>query len=92
MNKKLISIITSYNFNHVFAFTVEGLVPCLLSSLLVDMAHHVIVENFNISTFITSLLASHPVAARYTSIIHLKNGPEGVVGDRYVWAHKDMRP
>jgi hypothetical protein len=92
LNINLILMFTSYRFKHLFAFTAYGLIPSLLSTFLIDMAHRVIVEGFDISRWMTNLLDSSPIAARHTSIIHLRE-TEGVIhGLEYVWAHRQMQP
>jgi hypothetical protein len=91
-NLKLISKITSYGFNDLFAFTVEGLIPSLISTLVVDMAHCVIVEGLGTSTIITSLLTSSPIIARHTSMIRLSKTENGICGLKYQWAQREMRP
>jgi hypothetical protein len=79
----------------MFGFTSDSLIPTLLSSLFLDLAQRVIVENFNIDDkLIDVVLNSSPIAARHTSIVHIKLSENGQVQTRkkYVWAHKDMQP
>jgi hypothetical protein len=82
----------SYHFDHIFAFTTDSLVPALLSSLLIDMAHRVIIEDHNISMFVSTILHSSPICARHTSIIHLEYDKDSLIGSKYVWAQKSMQP
>jgi hypothetical protein len=91
-NIKLISKLPSFRFKHLFAFTVSGLIPSLLSSFMVDMAHRVIIEDHKVTTFLIGLLQSSPVAARHTSVIHLENTEKGIDGRLHTWAKPEIRP
>jgi hypothetical protein len=71
---------------------VDGLIPSLLSSLLVDMANRIIVESHQIDHFINDLLKSAPVVARHTSIVHLSAFGNRVKSVQYIWANKFMQP
>ena len=73
-------------------FTVEGLIPSLLSSLILDMMQHIIMESYDMSNFIGNLIASSPITGWHTSIIHLSITTEGIKSVQYVWAHKTMQP
>jgi hypothetical protein len=91
----LISIwILRFEFNHLFAFTVDGLIPCLLSSLLIEIVHRTFIEGYDITTYIGRILRSAPVVARHTAIVHirrlLKTGD--IESSKYVWANPDLRP
>jgi hypothetical protein len=81
-----------FKFDHLFAFTVDGLIPCLLSSLCVDMVHRVFVEGFDVTAYIGKLLGSAPVVARHTAIIHVRRSSNTILGTRYTWANADLRP
>lgn len=85
-------LIGRFGFKHLFAFTALGLIPCLMSTMLVDMAQRVIIEGYDVSVFIGPLLASSPIVGRHTSVIHLIPSPDGVQGRKYIWAHPDLRP
>jgi hypothetical protein len=89
---QLILKLPRFQFNHLIAFTVDGLIPSLLSSFMLDMAHRVIVENHDASTFMQGLLQSSPIAARHTSIIHLMVTDNSVNGRLYTWAKRQIRP
>jgi hypothetical protein len=91
-NIKRILKLSRYKFNHLFAFTVDGLIPSLLSSFMVDMAHRVVIENHDANLFMRGLLQSAPIAARHTSIIHLTVTDEAVQGRIYAWAKRQIRP
>jgi hypothetical protein len=88
----------SYEFDHVFAFTVWGLIPSLLSSLLIDFAQVTILENMDATTFVESLSRFSPLVTRHTSLIHIKthkdtSGAElRVDGVVYDWMHPTVRP
>ena len=89
--------LASYNFNHLFAFTTDSLIPTLLSSLFLDLAQKLIVEGFQIDkNFVRIMLGPALIAARHTSIVHIiKNGPGSdtpVSSFKYVWAHREMQP
>jgi hypothetical protein len=57
------------------------------------LAQRVIVENFDIHEKIMDVvLNASPVAARHTSVVHIKNMGSGRVQKKYIWAHKDMQP
>jgi hypothetical protein len=87
-------IILRFEFNHLFAFTVDGLIPCLLSSLLIDLVHRTFIEGYDITTYIGKILRSAPVVARHTAIIHIQRSSKtgNVKGLKYIWANPDMRP
>ena len=88
-----IKLLLSHGFDHIFAFTADGLIPSILSSFLVDVAQRVIVEGFDISKFLFQFLDNAPFVARHTAIIHLANKPGGgVVGRKYIWSHKNIQP
>ena len=70
----------------------EGLIPSLLSSLILDMTQRVILESYDVSDFIGHLIAASPVIGRHTSIVHLSITAEGMKSVQYVWAHKNMQP
>jgi hypothetical protein len=76
----------------MFAFTVDGLVPPMLSPFVINMAQRFIVENFGVKVFLPSILSLNPATAKYTSVIHLESRDGNVVGKKYVWAQKDVRP
>ncbi|KAH9990729.1 hypothetical protein BJV77DRAFT_1068791 [Russula vinacea] len=90
--RDLCKIFNSCKFKHLFAFTVEGLIPSLLSSLILDMTQRVIVESYDVSDFIGNLIASSPITGRHMSIVHLSITTEGMKSVQYVWAHKTMQP
>ena len=73
-------------------FTVEGLIPSLLSSLILDMTQHVIMGSHDVSDFIGNLIASSPITGWHISIIHLSITTEGMKSVQYVRAHKMMQP
>jgi hypothetical protein len=56
------------------------------------MAQWVVVENHKVEAFIGSLLTSHPIAGRYTSIVHLYKKKGSLVGKKYTWAQYNMQP
>ena len=92
VNIKLIHKILSNKFKHLFAFTVDGLIPSILSSLLIDMSQRVILESYDISNFIGNLISSSPIIACHTSIIHLCITEKGTSSVQYLWAHKAIQP
>jgi hypothetical protein len=56
------------------------------------MAQRVMIENFEVEKFLGNLLATHPVAAHYTLIVHLFKKEDTLVSQKYIWAHSNMRP
>ena len=60
--------------------------------MMIDMAERVIVENYDISIFMTSLLNSSPIAGRHTSIIHLRTTENGMEGKKHIWAQPTVTP
>ncbi|KAH9983730.1 hypothetical protein BJV77DRAFT_1072644, partial [Russula vinacea] len=90
--RDLIKVFNSNKFKHLFAFTVDGLIPSILSSLLIDMSQRVILESYDISNFIGNLISSSPIIARHTSIIHLCITEKGTSSVQYLWAHKAIQP
>jgi hypothetical protein len=51
------------------------------------MAQRVVIKNFEVEKFLGNLLATHSVAARYTSIVHLFKKEDTLVSQKYIWAH-----
>ena len=88
-----IKLLLSHSFDHIFAFTADGLILSIFSSVLVDMAQRVIVEGFDILKFLFQFLDNTPFVACHTAIIHLANKPGGgVIGRKYIWSHKNIQP
>jgi hypothetical protein len=56
------------------------------------MAHRVIVEGYPVSTFLGNRLAVANIAAKHTTIVHLRRTPMSLEGKMYVWAQPSMRP
>ena len=84
------SIMTSCDFSHLIAFSVQALIPSLTTTLFIDIGQKVILEAFPLNTFIGELLGTSPVAARHTAVAHINfQNDEAVL---YYWAHPDMRP
>ena len=71
---------------------VAGLIPALLSSLIIDMAHRVVVEGLQIQKFMDNLVKSAPIIGRHTSIVHISDSDKGKVGVCYVWAPRALQP
>jgi len=88
------AIFKSYNFRHLFAFTVPSLIPTLLCSLFLDLVQRVVVEGHSIVTFIDELVRTAPLAARHTAIIHMMQDEEQKAQTmvKYVWAHPKIQP
>jgi hypothetical protein len=51
-----------------------------------------VVKNFDLDKFLRNLLTTHLVDAHYTSIVHLCKKKDTVIGQKYIWAHINMRP
>jgi hypothetical protein len=86
--------ITRFEFDHLFAFTVDGLIPCLLSSLLIDIVHRTFIEGYDVTSYIGKILRSAPVVSRHTAIVHIRRLVKkgDVESLKYIWANPDLRP
>jgi len=77
----------------MIAFTVAQLQPCLTAGFILAYAQQVLVEKFNVLSFMRHILPTTATISRHTDIVHISPLPEGKhTGTRYVWVHPQIRP
>lgn len=77
----------------LIAFTAAQLQPCLTVGFILAYAQQVLVEKFNVLSFMRNILPTSASICRHTDIVHICPLPEGGHrGSRYVWVHSKIRP
>jgi len=69
----------------MIAFTAPQLQPCLTAGFIIAYAQQVLVEKFNVLSFMRHILPTTATISRHTDIVHICPLPEGKDrGTRYV--------
>src|SRR5882724_5527332 len=77
----------------LISFTADQLQPCLTVGFILAYAQQVLVEKFNVLSFMQNILPTSTSICHHTNIVHIFPLPEGEHrGTRYVWVHTKIRP
>jgi len=75
----------------MIAFTAAQLQPCLTVGFILAYAQQVLVEKFNVLSFMRHIPPTTATISRHTNIVHISPLPEGKhTGTRYVWVHPQI--